>query len=573
MSTNGGSSGNGSKPTRNKPAHVFTGETLIKPKEALQEGELGLPVDAKIDWNMFGAQDPSTVGGLDGEEVTLSDLKRMTRTDGHARSLLQILSLPLRAAHRAMDPVKDGEKEAEFCENMLSLAPHQGGMTTPFGYVMACHALAFRDGFAVFEKVAQVIDGTMTLRKLSPRPANTIEFKYDDHGGFGGVVQSVAWKNESRRVEIPPEKCLLFTVGKEESPLSGESLFLPAYYHYDKKHRLYYIAHVAAQAVATGIRVGTVPAGRESTINAFRDILQGLALNGTAVKAQGYEVEVQAVTSDLSGILSWAEHHDISMSKSILSHFLDIGTEGKGGLGTATTTSELGNLFRVAISSHLDDVAAGFNSYVFPWFVEANFASGRSPIMRFEQIDEDSEAALVDVFKSIYSPTAQPDGELMVRLEKSVADAFGIDGIDWDKKMEEAKEEVESKAEMRSLLASNPPPALPPSQTPADGSGSPAPSSTPPPANQPRQIGSGVSLEEVRAAAEAAVRLAEASTKDRVFIDSIGQRCELGDLVFLDADEEQALYSVRAVIDGAVTIVSEDDESVRAAQPTELIRV
>ena len=46
---------------------------------------------------------------------------------------------------------------------------------------------------------------------------------------------------------------------EEERKFYGISFFQSAFYHYDKKVKLYYTAHLAAQRAAVGTRVGTVP--------------------------------------------------------------------------------------------------------------------------------------------------------------------------------------------------------------------------------------------------------------------------------------------------------------------------
>lgn len=576
MSTNGTSPNGAAR--RSGSESVRGVRVLSDDAKVPSEDELGFPVNASALWDVFGSEDPSSWAASTNNDISFDDLHNMTKTDGHARALLNVLSLPLRAAKRAIDPDGDGEEEAEFCENMLSLPPYKGGMTTPFSYVMSCHALAFRDGFALFEKVAQVNDdGQLTLRKLSPRPTRTLTIKYDDHGGLAGVRQRVWWDQKSRDIFIPPEKCLLFTVGKEESPLVGESLFLPAYYHYDKKHRLYYLAHIAAQSVAAGIRVGEVPATKAASIDAFRRALQNLALSGSLTHLPGFKVDVHDVKSDLSGILSWAEHHDVAMSKSILAHFLDVGTEGKGGLGTATTTSELGDLFEVALTAYLSDIAAGFNAYVFPAFIDHNFGSGKSPTMRFEPFSDETNVVLFEAFKTIYSPNFHPDTELLLNIQREVSDALGIGGIDWDTKIEQAKEEEELNKEVETLLKGSQPSSFPvpgsqgslpnpASQEPGEGG------QASPPALLPSSTGSGVTLDEARKAAQAALALAEKAEAASVFLDSVGQRGEVGSDVMLTDPTVEDIYTVHTV-SGNVLVLRAADGSVRASQPAEVLIV
>lgn len=421
------------------------------PMPEVKPGELGLPIELNP-WTIAGFTDPQILRFDQG--VTLDDLHRMTQRDGHARSMMNLMSWPMRAAKRTVEPDQDGDEEAEFIRDMFELPPHRGGMSTPMSYVMACIALAFRDAFSVLEKVVDVrADGTQVLRKLSPRPARTISFQYDDHGGLAGVVQRIKRRRkdggtEEAKVFIPPEKLFVFTVNKEESPLEGESLFLPAYYHFDKKHRLYYIAHLAAQIGAVPVRVGKVAGGSSELRREFAKQLRELGLSGAMAIPPGYEVETHQNGSILGDILALIEHHDVQMSKSILAHFVDMGTEGKGMLGTATTTSELGDLFVVALEAHLQDIAQGFSSYVIPYFIDKNFGSERYPSFAFEPFTDEQKTAMAETFTTLFNAASPPTPEMLFEVQRSHAEALGLEGIDWDALK---KEFIRAEEEKRAL--------------------------------------------------------------------------------------------------------------------------
>lgn len=447
----------------------------------IPETELGYPVESDP-WAVVGHQDPSMLDAV--REVPLEELHRMTRTDGHARALLNVLTWPIRAAGRSVIPFEGGEKEADFIRDMLELPPHRGGMSTRMSYVLECHCLAFRDAFALFNKVSHVgDDGFIRLRKLSPRPARTLTLRQDEHGGFDGAVQKVFYQGRQHEVIIPREASLLFTVGKAESPLYGESLFLPAYYHYDKKHRLYYTLHVAAQAAAVPLRVGKVPSGtNRRALEGFRQHLQALGLQGSLAIPDTYEVETHTGSQGvLDAILKVVEHHDVAMSKSILAHFLDVGTEGKGNLGTATTTSELGDLFVVALEAHLQDIADGFNSFVIPYYVDSNFGTGKYPTFQFEPFSDDQKAVITETFGKLFSPTSPPQPEFVFELQRRMASELGLDEIDWNVLKERAvaeqalRDEVKAetaKAQLEGLKAPAGAPPVPGGATP--------PNATPP---------------------------------------------------------------------------------------------
>lgn len=567
MSTNGGAPARALVRNGGRTAIEETrGARITSPEseEQIQPGEMAYPVGGDP-WQVMGWEDPSVM--RTARDVELEDLKKMTTRDGHARAMLNVLTWPMRAAKRTVVPDADGEKEAEFCTRMLEDPPHKGGMTTTLDYVLSAHGLAFRDGFKVFEKVTQIRptregeDGEFreTLRKLKPLPSDTIKFRYDEYGGFDGVRQTIYWMGRKRIIDLPREKCLLFTVGKEESPLEGESLFLPAYYHYDKKHRLYYIAHIAAQAGATGFRVGTLGPASTSARTKFLDALRSLGLNGAIVAPAGSEVQHFNPTQILGDILSLIEHHDVAMSKSILAHFLDVGTEGKGGLGTATTTSELGDLFVVALEAHLKNIAEGITSYLLPYFIDRNFGTGRYPTFQFEPFSDEQKAAITDTFGKLYNATSPPAPEMMFEIQKSMGDALGLE-VDWDavKDQFDADQELkreldeESKKAQIDMIKNPPPPAPAAPGKPGGGAGGSGAGASRAPSPQDFM--------------QRAVKLAEAELQGRRVNDAIGNHLTVNDRVVLLSEEEDPtqptrIYNVQEVV-GSTLILSLADADV-----------
>lgn len=519
----------------------------------IQPGEMAFPIGGDP-WAILGFQDPSVMKVH--RDIELDDLRRMTQRDGHARAMLNVLTWPMRAAKRVVEPDEDGEEEADFIDAMLNDPPHKGGMTTTMDYILTSHGLAFRDGFKVFEKCTAIRttregetgEFREVLRKLKPLPSNTIAFRYDEYGGFDGIVQTIYWKGEKRIVPLPREKCLLFTVGKEESPLEGESLFLPAYYHYDKKHRLYYIAHLAAQAAATGLRVGTMGSADSKLKHAFLDALRSLGVNGSMVVPLGAEVDVHTIPSILGDLIKMIEHHDMAMSKSILAHFLDIGTEGKGQMGTASTTSELGDLFVVALEAHLRNIAEGITAYLIPYFIDRNFGTGRYPTFRFEPFSDEQKEAMADTFGKLFNATSQPVADMMFEVQRNMAEALGLENIDWDSlKADFDKEQLRKKdleetkdAVAKDLLLNPPPPPVPGE-----------PKAPTPKIPTPPELS-----EDTNAVMRRAVLLAEAQLSGKQVLDSIGRPVVANDRVMLAEDDESPIFTVQEVV-GSTLILKE----------------
>jgi hypothetical protein len=572
---------NGTSPSPGSPSVVQESRGIKLPERSedvvIKPGELGAPVEL-LPWQAFSFDDPDLIEY--NREVPFEELHKMLRRDGQMRMLFNIFQWPMRAAKFSIEPTDGGEDEADFIRDMLTKSPQQGGMVTTMSYIMSSLSLAYVYGFSVFEKVIEEIDGRQVLRKLSPRPARSVTFRYDDHGGLNGIVQRIWRRGQHMRIPIPPEKLFLWTVGKEHEPLQGESLFLPAYYHYDKKHRLYYIAHIAAQVGAVPLMVGKVPAGQDKAIlEYFKDMLASIGLQGALAIPVGWEVESHSAQSNvLDQIVKLIEHHDVQASKSMLAHFANVATEGKGGLGTATTTSELGDLFTIGIETNLRDVAEHFTNYLIPYFIDVNFGSGKYPVFHFEPFTDEQKTVMKETFMTLYNATSPPAPEVMFEVMREFAENLGLEGIDWDELKTRLEEEQKRRDEMDAVAHDTQKAQMEQAQKaaklpPGEGAGGPgAGGGTKPPAG----IGAGgtssgkspaarlsetVRVTEVGRAVEAAERAIAAGAA--IAVDAYGNPFTVGaHVVMLDEEEEGPLWAVKDFIGGMVLVSPVGDDSV-----------
>lgn len=380
-------------------------------------------------------------------EVSIEELDRMCRQDGTARSLYNIITLPIRAAKWSLVPDEGGEEEAAFIEAMFKEPPFRGGMSTPMDYVIAVACKAIRQGFVVWEKVYRIgsiqyagPDGkiiqknnAILLKKLAPRPSETITFLTDENGGFAGFVQRVHYKGRYIEVRIPPEKALVFTINKHENPLYGESMFLPAYYHYDKKHKLYYVAHMAYMMNAIPARIGKYPANADiEAQEAFKRALANLGVNSVVTmpefagdKAAQYSVEVFESRRSLSDFTTLINHHNAEMAKSVLAQFIELGHGGSG--GSYSLSKDQSEFFLMAIEGIMRDLEYTFNAYLIPEFVDLNFGTGRYPKFQFEPLVESTKELLKATFEKLVTASSkQVSDEFMLELEQHVAEEFGF---------------------------------------------------------------------------------------------------------------------------------------------------
>lgn len=380
---------------------------------------------------------------------TVNQLVAMRRMDGQARALYRLMTLPILSAltKATFVPADGGETEAEFIEQALTTPPESGGMTVTMHRFMRQMLMALFDGFSAFEKVFWIpefgpMQGKITLKKLANRPTDTVTFISDKQGGFAGLRQRASQAGKVVDVYIPREYSFYFAAQEEERKFYGVSFFQSAFYHYDKKVKLYYIAHLAAQRSAVGTRAGTFPANAtEAQKRDFAAQLNNLALAQWMMLPENFKVEVLK-DSGTFNFLEMINHHNSQMSKSILASFLDNDAGGSTGQDTPLiNNSQPGDeMFKLMMGAVMDEVANQINHYIIPQLIDFNFGSGKYPKFTWGKLTDDQKNAISSTFDKLASQqTVTP--EFIRALEEHQAEEFGLD-IDYDEIEEREAEQA-----------------------------------------------------------------------------------------------------------------------------------
>lgn len=414
------------------------------------------------------------------DPVTIRQLQSMRRQDGQARALYRLITMPILAALKnavivppaqyepvggvadedadTLDPAKQPDKEdnareeTEFTHNMFFLPASQGGMTHTIAHFIRRMLLATFDGFSGFEIVLWVpqtgpMKNKVTIRKIDRRPSDTLTFLLDGQGEFNGFRQRTFFQGRTIDVKIPKERSFYFANGEEERPFYGVSLFEAAFYHYDKKTKLYYITHLAAQRAAVGTRIGTMPPNpakkdKENFVAAMKDL--GMT-QYIVVPSEDWTVtslkESEGGSFDYLGLIN---HHNNQMSKSVLASWFD---EDKGSGKSESTLVDFGTqndeTFMMMETAIMDDMQAKINDVIIPRFIDWNFGTGKYPQFQFGTLTEEQQAAVQDTFDKIATaPPGTISRQFIMQLEKKMAKVLGLE-IDYGPIERQASEDAE----------------------------------------------------------------------------------------------------------------------------------
>jgi intein-like protein with splicing domain len=325
-------------------------------------------------------------------------------------------------------------------------------------------------------KTAAPVNHKVAAVRFDVKPEAVYDIEIEDYHNFalkaGVFVHNTFFQGRTIDVKIPRDRAFYFANSEEERPFYGISLFESAFYHYDKKVKLYFITHLAAQRAAVGTRIGTMPPNpaAKDKVN-FVNALKNLGMTQyMVVPSEDWTVtsltESQGSSFDYLGLIN---HHNSQMSKSVLAAWFDDDT-GKG--KSESTLVDFGTqndeTFMMMETAIMDDIASRINQYIIPRFIDWNFGSGRYPQFKFGSLTEDQQSAVQDTFdKLAAAPPGTISSEFMLGLEKKMSKVLGLD-LDYASIEQKASEDadLQRKATQASLKfqAQNPggpPPAAP----------------------------------------------------------------------------------------------------------------
>jgi Protein of unknown function (DUF935) len=362
----------------------------------------------------------------DYSKVTVRQLEDMVDMDGQAQSILRLLTMPLRAAEITITPQKGGKAEADFIKSMLTTPPEQGGMETPWYQVINNMAHAVLTGAEFFEKVYELRNTNIIIKKIAHRPRQTLIVTKDKKGEWTGVKQQLPNGYEP----IPKEKMMRWVIGAERNPLYGRSMFLPAYYHYEKKHKIYYISHIALAINAVGVRLAHVPEdASDIERQRFRQAIESLGFNTTITVPEGFELDVKSLGA-VADPMNLINHHDSMMAKAVMGQVINMGGSESGNYNLSQTHVEL---LLVAEEAMMGEVAQQFNTDMIPELIDWNFGTGKYPTLKLRPRYTDRRSVVNELFTRIASARqVNTSPEFYLQIEKAMAEILGFaDEVDY----------------------------------------------------------------------------------------------------------------------------------------------
>lgn len=387
--------------------------------------------------NELGLRGDAVIGSYDEEEKidsrSIDSYIQMQENDGTVRAITRLFAMPIQSTPIKILPGNNDHGERDFIETIFLKSRKEGGMTTPLPFIVADMTRAIFEGYRAYEKVPEIIidgkyAGKIGWRKLAQRDSRTISVKVDENGGFKGVHQTATFGSKTVDVDIPPEKIILFTFQKERHPYYGESILKTAYYHYDKKHKLYYLAHKKAEVDAIGLKILklTKPAG-PAEVNAAETAVDSIGANTRVTLPAGFELEVNRAGSGYD-VMNLIEHHDTQIVLSTLAQAIQFGTKQKYAYTYGSGITNQNEFITMMLQSIMKSIEDTLNEWAVAPLIDWNFKNGSYPKIKLQPLKSSTEAYLLEVFKAIV--TKEPGmltAEYIATLSNHVAEYLGLE--------------------------------------------------------------------------------------------------------------------------------------------------
>lgn len=370
---------------------------------------------------------------------------RMRKEDSQVSSVLRAVTLPIRSAKWSLDVEGVRDEVAALVAGDLGIAVRGRGQVSTvrsrgrFSWQehLRLALLEFVYGHAFFEQVYDVRrgDGLAHLAKLAWRPPRTISAM--NVAPDGGLLSIEQWAADGKAVRIPVSRLVAYVNDREGGEWYGQSLLRSAYKNWLLKDRLLRSQALTVERNGLGVPVYTgAKAPDKATVAESKEWMDAQREEGLKV-AQSFRAGQTAGASipassslDLKGVSGTLpdtdapiRYHDEQIARSVLAHFLNLGTEtGSWALG-----STFADFFTQSLNAGAQQIRDVVQQHVIEDLVDLNWGKDEpAPRLRFEPIGKEhpATAEAVKALTDAGALTIDDDVEAYVR------DLYGLPTAD-----------------------------------------------------------------------------------------------------------------------------------------------
>lgn len=316
---------------------------------------------------------------------------RMRRQDAQVSSVLRAVTSPIIRTQWRVDGTGCDPEVARFVASNLGLpivddeeagdfqATLRGRDRFSWSEHLRLSLLMLPFGHMFFEQVYRYDEAAdqYRIRKLGPRLPRTVsKINVARDGGLVSIEQYGGLGTSG--VVLPVNRLVAYVLEREGGNWLGNSLLRSAYKNWLLKDRALRTWSISIDRNGIGIPVVTAA---EKSDQGRMDDLEDIATsirsgeNAGAVLAAGDELALMGVTGSLPDIDKFVQYHDSQIARSALGHFLNLGGQTNGQVGSYNLGSVLADTFHLALDAVGDQIATTASAHIVEDLVDINFGS------------------------------------------------------------------------------------------------------------------------------------------------------------------------------------------------------
>lgn len=227
------------------------------------------------------------------------------------------------------------------------------------------------------------------IRKLALRPARTIaNIKVARDGGLVSIQQHGSGLASGSSTPLPVNRLVAYVLEREGANWLGRSLLRSAYKHWLLKDQALRTWSTSIDRNGVGVPIYTA-APNETNLDAGTDLATSVRAgeNAGGAIANGAKLELMGVTGQTVNIAEFVRYQDEQIARSALGHFLNLGAQGGGQVGSYNYGAVLENTFNLSLDVVARQVAETASAHVIEDLVDINFdASTPAPRLVYDEI-------------------------------------------------------------------------------------------------------------------------------------------------------------------------------------------
>lgn len=420
---------------------------------------------------VFGAFEGGTV--FDFGEFETAQIATMLREDGKARSLEQVLTLPLRGAQWKLEAAEGDSGELKLVQDNLGdrLGKIIDQMTT---------AVAYRKAY--FETNWTLDNGRVVYDQIAWRPPTGCEAGFDPNTGeprgfrqripgIPGALPNSITQPVPGYITVTPSRAFIYTHGAYRDPIRGVSDLDVACWCWENKRKVLYLwfDHLQSTAlpktVVYGPDIDEAEARAESVASLRNSGVLGLPYPTEAGGAKAFEV-LESGGQGAAQFYQAVQYLESLMTSSVLASFTDLPQAAVQGVGSYALSADQSEFFLASRQAVADEMADSLVQDLFGPLCRYNFGPDAAlPKLTIGPLSSRYQQRSLDLLQAIVgSRYANVPRDFVDSLVTNVASYLGLDEEKVRAAIQADQKAAQEQQAQTQALQQQPPTGQPPGQ-------------------------------------------------------------------------------------------------------------